>query len=79
MSYFNTGVHAIKKITDLGKNIVLDDNSRWEVAALDKLKSMFLLPAERVTVKPYIGSKYKFEHKTLRGKIEVIEATYLGS
>jgi len=40
---------------------------------------MFLLPAERVTVKPYIGSKYKFEHKTLRGKIEVIEATYLGS
>jgi len=78
MYYFNTGVHAIKKIFNSGKNIVLDDNSLWEVASLDKLKSMLWLPTDNVLVKPFLGTQYKIERKGLSGKIEVIDATYKG-
>jgi hypothetical protein len=80
MSYSNTGVqHAIKNVSDTGRNLVLDDDSRWAVSALGRLESIFWLPLDNVIVRPYHGATYKIEHKRLTGKIEVIEATYLGS
>jgi hypothetical protein len=79
MLYLRTGAHAIKKILNSGKTIILDDGSQWEVSLFDRLAAMLWLPTDKVTVKSYLGSKFKFERKTLSGKVEVIEATYLGS
>jgi hypothetical protein len=78
MSYFNTGKHAIKTVSNGGKNIVLDDNSKWEISPFDKFTSMMWSITDNVIVKSYIGSKFKIERQTMSGKIEVIEATYLG-
>ncbi|WP_340123621.1 hypothetical protein [Methylobacter svalbardensis] len=75
--YFNTGKHTIKKVTNNGGNIVLDDNSNWDVSLFDKFTALFWSPNDKVTVKPYIGSKFKIERETRFGKIEIIEAAYL--
>jgi hypothetical protein len=80
MTYSNTSAQrAIKNVSNSGRNLVLDDDSRWQVSALGRLESMFWLPLDNVIVKPSNGATYKIEHKRLTGKIEVIEATYLGS
>jgi hypothetical protein len=80
MTYSTTSAQrAIKNVSNSGRNLILDDNSRWEVSALGRLESMFWLPLDKVIVKPYIGATYKIEHKKSTGKTEVIEATYLGS
>ncbi len=75
--YFNTGKHTIKKVTNNGENIVLDDNSYWDVSLFDKFTTFFWGLNDKVTVKSYIGSKFKIEHETSFGKIEIIEATHL--
>jgi hypothetical protein len=56
--YFNTGKHTIKKIENLGEFIILDDNSRWKVAFIDKINSMRWMITEDVNVSSYLGDKH---------------------
>lgn len=55
--YINTGKHKVKKVTDNGKIIILDDNSTWEVSLFDKFTTFLWSFDDKVTVKPYLGAK----------------------
>jgi hypothetical protein len=80
MPYSNTPVQrAIKNVSNSGRNLVLDDDSRWEVSSPGWLESMFWFRLDNVIVKPSNGATYKIEHLSSSGKNKVIEATYLGS
>ncbi|OYY74718.1 MAG: hypothetical protein B7Y40_03865 [Gammaproteobacteria bacterium 28-57-27] len=71
--YFGTGKHSIRKIENLGETITLDDNSRWKVSFIDKVKSMQWLPTDDVNVSSYIGDKFNITHIE---RNETIEATH---
>ena len=75
--YFNTGKRTVRRVQNSGKNILLDDNSKWEVSFLYKFQTMMWSIGDKVTVKRYIGSKFKFERECRNGKVEIIEATFL--
>jgi hypothetical protein len=77
MLYNHIGKHTIKSVKDSGKIIVMEDNSKWEVYSLDKFTSKIWGFADRVTIKPDIGSKFRIERKTRSGKVERIRATFL--
>jgi uncharacterized membrane protein len=74
--YINIGRHTVKKVINSGKTIVLDDNSTWEVSLFDKFTAFSWSFNDEVTVKPYLGAKFKIERVTRLGKIESIEVTY---
>ncbi|MEF3076162.1 hypothetical protein V2P20_14095 [Methylobacter sp. Wu1] len=77
MLYNNIGKHTIKSVKDAGKIIVLEDNSKWEVYSLDKFTSKIWGFADRVTIKPDIGSKFRIERMARSGKVEKVRATLL--
>lgn len=77
MLYNNFGKHTIKSVKDSGKIIVMEDNSKWEVYSLDKFTSKIWGFADRVTIKPSIGSKFRIERETKSGKVEKVRATFL--
>ena len=60
--YLRTGKHSIRKVENGGGLITLDDGSKWKVSAFDKIKSMMWMIIDDVTVKSYIGSKFKITH-----------------
>ena len=78
MFYFNCGKHSISSVNNGGQIIVLDDKSKWKVSLFDKFTSIMWSINDKVTVKSNIGSKFTIERQTISGKIEKIEATYLG-
>lgn len=69
--YINTGnKQSIRKIENLGKNIILADNSKWEVTAFDNSKSMMWAVLDDVIVEgDNLG--YKINHLKRNEKIEV--------
>lgn len=72
--YYSTGKHTIKKIESRGEFITLEDNSRWKISFLDKIKSMMWMITEDVNVTSYVGDKFKITHIE---KNENVEATFL--
>lgn len=72
--YFGISKRVIRKTGEMGRIVVLDDNSVLEVSTLDKMKSMMWMVGDGVIVRPYIGRKLKIEH--IR-RNEQVDATLL--
>ncbi len=72
--YLNTdNKQTIKKVENLGKDITLSDNSKWEVTAFNNSKSMLWMTLDDVIIE---GDDTGYEINHLR-RNEKVEAKYL--
>ena len=51
MNTITQGCCYIKRVENLGRKIILDNDTEWEIYFLDSMKSSLWLPSSKVTVR----------------------------